>query len=326
MRGRGRAGGSWRIFRLAGGRPAGPLEEEAAIDEVGHREGARTVSWSVGIYAVLGAVLVLTVVASLRYEEHAVVQRFAPNLATEIVSIIVTLAFVQRLLERQERARKLRAAVGALRKGRVALFGLVDVWTRVLKGCLDSRRTEYPRSMQQLFASYYTEELACLDPRANRAGGESWLSEICDQIAVAQASLRDIILTYGGALDADYLEALDEIVDDPFARLVTELAAAPGLPPEEWRLRMNRSRGHLDAHFIRLVHAVRLHNRLAAETSRFRSRHLAPRSETLTIQLKSDRDLAVETEFPAGWWAMEPTVGALRVPSARPAAQAAGGE
>lgn len=288
-------------------------------EEPDSTESARRVSWTFGIYAVLGAVLVVTVVASLYYEDHVVLQRFAPNLATEILSIIVTLAFVQRLLERQERARKLRAAVGALRKGRVALAGLVSVWTTVLKGCLDARRTEYPRTIQQLFASYYTEELACLDPGAWRADNRPWLHEVTAQLATAQAALRDIILTYGGALDADYLEALDEIVDDPFARLVTELATVPSLPPDEWRLRMNRSRGHLDAHFIRLVHAVRLHNRLARETSRFRSRHLAPRAETLTLQLGSDRDLAVETEFPSGWWSADPGVGELRVRSERPA-------
>lgn len=290
-----------------------PFGRRGAHDDPETPEPGRRISWTIGIYAVLGAALVASVIVSLHYDEHAVIQRFAPNLATEIISIIVTLAFVQRLLERQERARKLRAAVGALRKGRVALAALLGVWTTVLKGCLDPRRTEYPRSIQQLFASYYTEELACLDPAAWRADGRPWLAEVAAQLAVAQAALRDIILTYGGALDADYLEALDEIVDDPFSRLVTELAAVPSLAPEEWRLRMNRSRGHLDAHFVRLVHAVRLHNRLARETSRFRSRHLAPRAETLTLQLGSDRDLAVDTEFSAGWWALEPSVGGLRV-------------
>ena len=281
--------------------------------EAAEPSGRGRVPWSFGIYAVLGAALVLTLGVSLFYDEGAVVQRFAPNLATEIVSIIVTLAFVQRLLERQERARKLRAAVGALRKGRVALAGLIGAWTTLLKGCLDPRRTEYPRSIQQLFASYYTEELACLDPGATRADGRGWLEEVTGHLADTRAGLRDIILTYGGTLDSDYLEALDEIVDDPFARLVTDLAAAPALAPGEWRLRMNRSRGHLDAHFIRLVHAVQLHNRLARETSRFRSRHMAPRAETLTLQLGSDRDLAVETDFPSGWWTREPAVGALRV-------------
>lgn len=270
-----------------------------------------------GAYLVLTVIVGVTVALTVAFEENAMVEWFAPNLATEALSVIVTLAFVQRLLEREERARKLRAAVGALRKARVGLTELIDAWGVLIKGSLDPRRTEYPRTIYQLFASYYTEELACLDPalvRHDGAGADAGLiATSVKKLRSARPRLREVLQAYGGTLDSEYLEALDEMVDDPFIDLVTELGDQERMTPEEWRLRINRSRGLLEVHFVRLAHAVRLHNTLAAEAARFRSRHLAPSAGALSLRLGADRDLAIQTEFPGGWWETPPSVGGFRV-------------
>lgn len=247
------------------------------------------------------------VAVTLLFEGDPTVERFGPNLATEILGIIITLAFVQRLLEREERARKLRVAVGALRKARGALSSLLATWAEMVKGGLDGRRTEYPRTAHQLFAPYYTEELARLDPLR----GE-WLPRAALRVEGARRALQEVIITYGATLDADYLEVLAELVDDPFAALVVELSREPGLTAEEWRIRVNRSRGYLASYFVRLDYAAALHNRLAREAGRFRSRHLAPTAQLLSVQLHGDRDLALETDLPAGWWEQEPAIGSLR--------------
>ena len=259
------------------------------------------------IYLVLGVLVAGAVVVTLRYGDHPVVDRFGPNLATELLGILVTLAFVQKLLERQDRARKLRAAVGALRKGRVALDRLVTVWAELVKAGLDPRRTEYPRTVRQLFQPHYTEELALLDPTRG-----DWLPAAAAEVERARAALHEVMVIYGPTLDPDYLEALAEVVDDPFASLLAELAAGPAPSAEEWRRRINRSRGHLAAHFVRLTHASEVHNRLAQEAARFRSRHLAPTAQLLSLQLDSDRDLTLELDVPPGWWTLEPAVGSLR--------------
>jgi hypothetical protein len=260
-----------------------------------------------GIYLALIAMVGVAVVVTIRYGDHPVVERFGPNVATEILGIIVTLAFVQRLLERQDRARKLRAAVGALRKGRVALDRLTTTWGELVKGGLDPRRTEYPRTVGQLFAPHYTEELALLDPAAG-----SWLSEAAREVEAARHILHEAMLIYGPTLDPDYLEAIAEVVDDPFAALLVEIAEGPTPSAEEWRRRINQSRGHLQSHFVRLVHAAEVHNRLAREAARFRSRHLAPSTQLLGLRLDSDRDLMLDMDVPAGWWTVAPAVGSLR--------------
>jgi hypothetical protein len=261
------------------------------------------------IYLVLGLLVAAAVMVTIRYGDHPVVERFGPNVATEILGIIVTLAFVQRLLERQDRARKLRAAVGALRKGRGALSQLTDTWATLVKAGLNPRRTEYPRTLRQLFAPHYTEDLALLDPARS-----DWLSEAAEEVERARQTLHQVMLIYGPTLDPDYLEAIAEVVDDPFASLLVELAQGPPLSAGEWRRRLNGSRGHLASHFVRLMHAAELHNRLAREAARFRSRHLAPSAQLLALQLDTHRDLTLEMDLTAAWWSTDPTVGSLRAP------------
>lgn len=276
-----------------------------------------------GAYLALTVVMGVTVALAILLDDNTLVDQFAPNMATEALSIVVTLAFVQRLLEREERARKMRAAVGALRKARTALGDIVDSWAILVKGSLDSRRTEYPRTVYQLFAPYYTEELACMDPtRVAEAGPDGERITAClERLRAARPRLREVILTYAATLDAEYLEALDEIVDDPFVGLFTGMVERDGVTAEEWRLKINRSRGLLEVHFVRLDHAVRLHNRLAAEAARFRSRHLAPSAESMSVQLSADRDLAIHTGLPTGWWEASPSVGSFReAPAPAPAA------
>ncbi|HEV2132480.1 MAG TPA: hypothetical protein VGR27_15300 [Longimicrobiaceae bacterium] len=275
-----------------------------------------------GVFGVLALVLVATVVVALLFRDNWVVEQFGPNLATELLGIIITVAFVQRLLQREERARKLRATVGALRKGRTALAALIEVWSRLVQGALDPRQTEYPLTIEQLFASYYTEALVHLNPMLARedAAAHVSLDTAAAQLNAAQKALRDIIFIYGGALDPDYLEAVDELADDAFVALIVELAAVESLSPQEWRVRINTSRGYRESFFIRLLHAIQVHNRLAVEAARFRSHLLAPRAQHLSMRLRPDQDLTVETQLTREWWSEPPGLGALRSrQDARPA-------
>lgn len=278
-----------------------------------------------GVFGVLALVLVATVLVAVLFRDNWAVEHFGPNLATELLGIIITVAFVQRLLQREERARKLRATVGALRKGRTALASQIEVWSRLVKGVLDPRQTEYPLNVEQLFASYYTEALAHLDPTlsAESSNGGTSLRAAVAQLTSAQKALRDIIFIYGGALDPDYLEAVDELADDAFVGLIVELASVESLTPQEWRIRINTSRGYREAFFIRLLHAIHVHNGLAVEAAKFRSHLLGPRAQYLSMRLRPDQDLTVETQLARGWWSEPPLLGSLRSGPPSSAAKAA---
>jgi hypothetical protein len=71
---------------------------------------------------------------------HELVDHFVPNFTSEVLGIIITVAFVQRLLQRQERARRMRASNGEFRRGGRALTRLLTAWADILKVMLQLHR------------------------------------------------------------------------------------------------------------------------------------------------------------------------------------------
>jgi hypothetical protein len=110
------------------------------------------------VYVTLAIVVVVSVLAAILIDDVNV-DRFAPNIATETMGIIVTVAFVQRFLERQERARRLRRSVSGLRKARQALERLRSVWADLIKGSQRSPSAQQRSTIDELFAAHVTEDL-----------------------------------------------------------------------------------------------------------------------------------------------------------------------
>ncbi|HUH11578.1 MAG TPA: hypothetical protein VMK65_00655, partial [Longimicrobiales bacterium] len=106
------------------------------------------------------------------------------------------------------------------------------------------------------------------------------------------------------------------LVDDPFLPLLEELAADPSAGPRVWRTRMNMARGLRAAHFERLLAAVQLHNELAAEAARVRSRRTAPVTGSIGVELSLDVDLRARERFDLSWWRDAPQPGSLSSGSA----------
>lgn len=271
------------------------------------------------LYLVLGGVGAIAAALTAAYPDAPLVRDFGANVATESLAIIVTLAFVRTILDRQERARRLRASLGALRKARTGLDGLVATWTDLVKGCLPTMPAERPTSDDELFASHYTEHLARFDPSATRSpnaaegAGEAWSVWSARRLREYRALLSDITRSYGAVLDPDHVEVLEHMADDPFIAVFVELVDT-GVDARAWRFQMNLSRGLREAHFRALASAVSVHNRVAADAAAYRSRSLIPRAATLDIDLPVGEDLVIDTRLDAGFWAMKPTPGALRAP------------
>ena len=263
------------------------------------------------VYLALALAVAGTVALTVALDHAEPIQLYGPNLTTELLGIIATLTFVQRLLAREERARKLRASVGPLRKCHVAFTDFLQGWSMLLKGAFDPRRTELPRTFEELLTSEYTNDLASLDPQSVTDDDDTWTQLGLRRLLSAQARLREVIAIYGAALDPDYLEAIDELADDSFVQFLEQLA---GRNPSvhQWRVAVNQSRGCREGHFVRLVHALRVHNQLSDEAARFRSRHLAPNTHSLALQRRADCDLTVPLQLGREWWSATPLTGALR--------------
>ncbi len=266
------------------------------------------------VYVLLILIVIAAVIVSLVWRKVDVVNRFGPNLASEAVGILLTVVFVRRFLEQNERSRRLRASIGALRKARRALSDLTSTWATLIKGTLPVRPAEGLRDLRELCSPDQSDALLWLDTSARQPGepGELWLVWAARRLRSAQASFDAIIGTYGGTLDPEYVEALDAMVDDPFTNLVEELADAQ-VDAQKWRVTLNTARAVRSTHFDRLLQTLKLHNQLSSEAAVVRAKGIGPRSETLGVELAPDYDLRLETKLDESWWKSRPTPGSLRV-------------
>jgi len=292
-------------------RPERPAPEKSSANSV--------VVYQRRVFLTLILIIIVSTIAEILYRDIDLVDRFAPNIATESMGILLVLIVVQRYLERQERAQRLRGSIGGLRKASRALQRFNDTWAVLVKGTLPRLPEPLPRHLGELLEPHYTEELAHLDALGLRGApgdGEPWMRWAHRELDVAATLLNQIIIAYSGALDPAYVEAIDELVDDPFigflGRLMTESA-----DPRSWRVEMNAGRALREVHFARLNATIALHNELARDAAAVRTRRIAPRTGTIGMELPLDFDLRVEIELDKRWWSGAPGIGALRVETDR---------
>jgi hypothetical protein len=305
--GRGRRRPARRPRRATSDRDGLPLESSSEWDTAGTARRRR-------VYLALTAIALTAAIASITLRSNPWVDRFGPNFATEVLGIILTLVFVHRFLEHQDRARRLRASIGALRRGSRALHRFIEAWGALIKGSLRRPAAGPPATLDELLAPYITENVVHMDPFALRPGSDqqsvTWVRWAIDEFRGAQHTLHEIIVTYGASLDPAYVEAVDDLIDDPFISLLTRLADAPA-DGRAWRIQLNTARALREAHFERLLQTLRLHNRIAAEAATVRTRGSAPRSGSLGVELARDHDLRVERRIEAAWWKRAPVPGTL---------------
>jgi hypothetical protein len=282
-----------------------------------HRETSgkgSVVAYQRTVFLVLSAIVILATVAEVLFREIDLVDRFAPNIATESLGILLVLIFVQRYLERQERSQRLRGSIGGLRKASRALQRLIDTWATLVKGTLPRTPEPLPKVTGDLLEPHYAEELAHIDARCMRGlpgEGEAWVRWASRELTEATSLLNQIIIAYSGALDPAYVEAIDELVDDPFAGFFAELVAE-GADSRTWRVRMNAGRALREVHFSRLAATISLHNDLARDAAAVRTRRMAPRTGTIGMELPLDHDLRVHVDLERRWWNGTPLIGVLR--------------
>jgi hypothetical protein len=270
------------------------------------------------LHGSLLTIAVVTTALTLLYPENAVLADFGPEIATNALAILVIVAIVQRLLERQERRRRLRGSVAGLRRGARSLSRLQEAWAEIVKGCLPNTPVGGCDSTTELFVGVRTEELMYLDPEAvHPTEGMPALAWLVAEIEAAREGLRAVARQYGDGFDVEYLEALEELVDDGLPDLVMELAQR-GVTAREWRVRINSGRGARIRHFSQLLQVLELHDRIATEAACLRGARSRPRTAELGIPLANDHDLRVTTQLPPGWWNVSPLPGSFRQPRPTP--------
>lgn len=256
------------------------------------------------LYVTLVAVLLASGWAALAHDEVRVVDLFAANLTTEILSLLVTLALVHRYLARQERAMRLRGSMGGVRRAGRALHAMAEAWSDLVKGALVRAPEPRPSRLSELFAGDLTAALVYLDPDAPQ------VRTAAHALRSARETLRAVVTTYGASLDPFYLAAIDDLGDDAFLDLFASLDDPGGDAVPQHGLRAVRHARAL--HFDRLELAIDCHNRIAADAARLRDLRTAPRGDAYSAAIPPDVDLRVPVEFAPEWWSVAPRPGAIR--------------
>ncbi len=266
------------------------------------------------LYTILGVAVVAVVAVTQLMPDNEVVQRFGPNLATETLAILLTLVFVQRFIERQDRIRRLRGSLGAFRRGSRALIRILEAWSTLVKGGMKNPPRYPPDSYLELLATHNTQAISDIDPErpSEAVPAIGWGAWAARELRAGREALREVVRVYGVTLDAEYVEVLDALVDDEFFDIFLELADASEERAVDWKVRIRQRAGARDAHFRRLVAAVELHNELAKEAAEIRDPKRLPQTQGVGVDLPPDYDLRVHHAITGAWWKAAPAPGSLR--------------
>jgi hypothetical protein len=274
------------------------------------------------VYAVLLTITLIAFIATLLYPTgHAkldrIIDRFGANVTTEGLAITFTLVFVNRFLEQQDRRRRLRGSIRALRRSAAALERMINAWAPLIKGTLENDPVPPPPSMETLFAPHYTENLMALDFRRAKSHkdpeGGTWVEWSLFELRGGLDVLADVGTRYSIILDSSYVEAIDHLIDDKFIAFLEDMLERPDLDMRTWRIALNTARGHRESHFSDLVRLLQVHNSLSKEAGRVRTRSAGPRTGLLGVELAPDHDLRAPWRIARDWWSRLPETRSLRM-------------
>ncbi len=143
---------------------------------------------------------------------------FAPGLATEVAGILVTLVFVQRILDRRQATDRARASRGGIRRAATPLGDLALLWAGIIRAVLPQSPARPPRTYHALFNSEWASWVDRSDLTRVRYAwsGETWLESAARLIRLSRHRISEIIEVYSVHLDVALVEALDELRDDPY--------------------------------------------------------------------------------------------------------------
>ena len=177
-------------------------------------------------YTILAAIVAILSLAHLLWGgQPGLVRDFAPELATEVLGILITLVFVQRIIDRRAQDERARASRGGVRRSEDPLRDLSDLWTEIVRGCLERPPARPPRTYLELLGSEWSAVIDECDLTRIRYGwsDETWAESAARVISRARDQISGILDLYGVHLNAHFIEVLDEIRDDPFLAHVETL-------------------------------------------------------------------------------------------------------
>ena len=224
-------------------------------------------------YTALGSIVALLAIAHLFWgDQPGLVRDFAPELATEVLGILITLVFVQRIIDRRAQEDRARASRGGVRRSEDPLRDLSDLWTEIVRGCLERLPARPPRTYLELFGPEWSSVIDDCDLTQVRYtwSEETWAESAARVISRARDQISSILDLYGVHLNTHFIEVLDEIRDDPFLAHVETLGEqlriarelfTDEIEPEDYAI--NRTSAVRSDFMETLSQTIRLYNETA---------------------------------------------------------------
>ncbi len=250
-------------------------------------------------YATLGSIVAFLAITHLLWgDQPGLVRDFAPELATEVLGILITLVFVQRIIDRRAQEDRARASRGGVRRSEDPLRDLSDLWTEIVRGCLERLPARPPRTYLELFVPEWSAVIDDCDLTRVRFAWseETWAESAARVISRARDQISGILDLYGVHLNAHFIEVLDEIRDDPFLAHVEtlgeQLRIARELFPDE----------------------IEPEDYAINRTSAVRSDFIGTLSQTIRLYNETALGDVPISELPEGFWSPDrsPAPGTLR--------------
>ena len=250
-------------------------------------------------YATLGSIVAFLAITHLLWgDQPGLVRDFAPELATEVLGILITLVFVQRIIDRRAQEDRARASRGGVRRSEDPLRDLSDLWTEIVRGCLERLPARPPRTYLELFGPEWSAVIDDCDLTRVRFAWseETWAESAARVISRARDQISGILDLYGVHLNAHFIEVLDEIRDDPFLAHVEtlgeQLRIARELFPDE----------------------IEPEDYAINRTSAVRSDFIGTLSQTIRLYNETALGDVPISELPEGFWSPDrsPAPGTLR--------------
>ena len=250
-------------------------------------------------YVTLGSIVAFLAITHLLWgDQPGLVRDFAPELATEVLGILITLVFVQRIIDRRAQEDRARASRGGVRRSEDPLRDLSDLWTEIVRGCLERLPARPPGTYLELFGPEWSAVIDDCDLTRVRFAWseETWAESAARVISRARDQISGILDLYGVHLNAHFIEVLDEIRDDPFLAHVEtlgeQLRIARELFPDE----------------------IEPEDYAINRTSAVRSDFIGTLSQTIRLYNETALGDVPISELPEGFWSPDrsPAPGTLR--------------
>lgn len=194
---------------------------------------------------------------------------FAPGLATEVLGILLTLIFVQRILDRRQAKDRARASRGGMRRAETPLRDLSELWASIISATLPHTPARPPRTYRALFKSEWAGwvERADLTEVRYAWSDETWLESAARVIRLSRRRISEILEVYSVHLDVGLIEVLDELRDDSFLANIETLGeqlrlgrSEPEFQPDAEEFSLTRTGPERARMMRKLMRALELYN------------------------------------------------------------------